>query len=191
MKYVKLVDGLKSNAGGFEYKIDEVNIASVWNPKELEPEKMGGFNFSVDSKILRWIHRGDTIYDVILPDDAEVIDCPSKNCPHGVFRSNKIILTNPKKVTEDMVMELYEKSDLPDFTYYQCIVVLLFKNYTRVAKRIIKDKINKDNIVECINEFERFVVDKHDGEIHLFNYNELWDSAKEIYDILKDIERNG
>ena len=26
-KYVRVMDGVKSNAGGFEYKIDEVNIA--------------------------------------------------------------------------------------------------------------------------------------------------------------------
>ena len=64
MKYLKLVDGLKSNANGFEYKIGEINIAKTWNPTTFDPALMGGFNFSVDNKILRWIHRGDTIYDV-------------------------------------------------------------------------------------------------------------------------------
>ena len=37
-KYVRVMDGLKSNAGGFEYKIDEVNIANNWNPNSLEAE---------------------------------------------------------------------------------------------------------------------------------------------------------
>ena len=69
------MDGIKSNAGGFEYKLDEVNIASNWNPSSKEPDKMGGFNFGTKDKILRWLHRGDTIYDVIIPDDAEVILC--------------------------------------------------------------------------------------------------------------------
>lgn len=32
-KYVKVMDGLKSNAGNFEYKLNEVNIANNWNPK--------------------------------------------------------------------------------------------------------------------------------------------------------------
>jgi hypothetical protein len=27
-KYVRVMDGVKSNAGGFDYKIDEVNIAN-------------------------------------------------------------------------------------------------------------------------------------------------------------------
>ena len=44
------MDGLKSNAGGFEYKIDEVNIANNWNPNSLDPEEMGGFNFGTEDK---------------------------------------------------------------------------------------------------------------------------------------------
>lgn len=152
--YIKLLDGSKSNAGGFEYKIGKVNVADNWNPTTSDPKLMGGFNFSTDEKILRWIHRGDTVYDVIIPEDAEVIDCPSNNCPHGVFRSNKIILNNPRKVTEEMVMDYYEKSDLPENTYYQCIVV------------------------------------KHDGSEPVFNYNDLWEEAKEIYNILINIRDN-
>lgn len=190
-KYIRLMDGNKSNAGGFEIKTNEVNIAKTWNPNSYEPEIMGGFNFSTEEKILRWIHRGDTIYDVILPEDAEVIDCPSKNCPHGVFRTNKIILTNPRKVTEEMVLDFYKKSVLPEKTYYQCIVVLLYKNYLNVAKILIKDKINKENIEDCIKEFERMITDKHDGNIYEFKYEELWSEAKEIYDILLKIKING
>ena len=190
MKYLKLVDGVKSNASGFEYKIGEINISDVWNPNEIDPKLMGGFNFSVENKILRWVHRGDTIYDVEIPEDAEVIDCPSQNCPHGVFRSNKIILLNPRKVTEEMVMDFYFKSDLPQKTYYQCIVVMLYRNYINVAKQIIKDKVNKENIEECINEFELMITEKHDGIKHRFNYDELWQDAKDIYDILLSIKNN-
>ncbi len=189
-KYLKLVDGVKSNASRFEYKIGEINISDVWNPNEIDPKLMGGFNFSVENKILRWVHRGDTIYDVEIPEDAEVIDCPSQNCPHGVFRSNKIILLNPRKVTEEMVMDFYFKSDLPQKTYYQCIVVMLYRNYTNVAKQIIKDKVNKENIEECINEFELMITEKHDGIKHIFNYDELWQDAKDIYDILLNIKNN-
>ncbi len=189
-KYLKLVDGVKSNASGFEYKIGEINISDVWNPNEIDPKLMGGFNFSVENKILRWVHRGDTIYDVEIPEDAEVIECPSQKCPHGVFRSNKIILLNPRKVTEEMVMDFYFKSDLPQKTYYQCIVVMLYRNYTNVAKQIIKDKVNKENIEECINEFELMITEKHDGIKHIFNYDELWQDAKDIYDILLNIKNN-
>ena len=81
-KYLKVMFGTKSGASDFEYKFGEGNVAKIWNPK-----KMGGFNFSTESKILRWLVRGDTIYDVELPEDAEVVDCPSNSAPHGVFRS--------------------------------------------------------------------------------------------------------
>jgi len=187
-KYIKLIDGLKSNASGLQYKVDEVNVADNWNPTTFDPVMMGGFNFSTEDKILRWIHRGDTVYDVEIPKNAEVIDCPSQNCPHGVFRTNKIILSNPKKLTEDMVMRYYKISDLPEKTYYQCIVVMLYKNYINIAKQIIEDKVSKNNIDECIYEFERMISDKHDGTVPIFNYDGLWQEAKEIYHILLSIK---
>ena len=86
-------------------------------------------------------------------------------------------------------MEFYKKSELPQKTYYQCIVVMLFKKYVNVAKQIIKDKVNKDNIDDCINEFERFITDKHDGLEHKFSYEDLWQEAKEIYDFLLNIQK--
>ena len=109
-KYVRVMDGLKSNAGGFEYKLNEINIANVWNPNTYNPKEMGGFNFSTTDKILRWLHRGDTIYDVIIPDDAEVILCDEDK---GVYRANKIIVSNPRKITDEMIMEFYKINTLP------------------------------------------------------------------------------
>ena len=41
-KYVRVMDGLRSNAGGFEYKLDEINISDKWNPSTMDPEEMGG-----------------------------------------------------------------------------------------------------------------------------------------------------
>lgn len=78
-KYVKVIDGLTSNANGFKYKINEINVANIWNPTATTPEYIGGFNFSTEDKILRFIFRGDTIYDVIIPEDAEVIECEHPN----------------------------------------------------------------------------------------------------------------
>ena len=92
-KYVRVMDGNKSNDSGFEYELDKINIANKWNPREKEPAKMGGFSFSTEDKILRWLHRGDTLYDVIIPEDAEVVLCDKEK---GVWRSNKIIVTNPR-----------------------------------------------------------------------------------------------
>ena len=140
-KYVRVMDGLKSNASGEEFKLDEVITANVWNPTETEPEKMGGFNFSTEDKILRYIFRGDTIYDVIIPDDAEVINVDEEK---GIYRANKIIVTNPKIITEDMVIDIYKKSTLPTNRYFQCIYCLLFRKYINASRYIINDIVNSN-----------------------------------------------
>ena len=71
-KFVKVLDGEMSNAGGFKYKINEVNEAMNWNPKADEAKAMGGFSFSSEDKIFRWLLRGNTIYDVEIPIDADL-----------------------------------------------------------------------------------------------------------------------
>ena len=174
-KYVRVMDGLKSNAGGFEYKIDEINIAEKWNPNTLEPEQMGGFNFGTEDKILRWLHRGDTIYDVIIPEDAEVILCDEEK---GIYRSNKIIVTNPRPITDEIVLNLYKINTLSNKVIAQCLVTLLWKSRQEISKYIIKDRINLENIDEILTEFIRYA-----GEDNLYSQ-----TGKEIYEILTEIK---
>ena len=184
-KYVRVMDGLKSNASGQEFKIDEVITSELWNPKEKEPEKMGGFNFSTEDKILRFIFRGDTIYDVIIPDDAEIILVDEEK---GIYRANKIIVTNPRKITEEMVIDIYKKTTLPLNRLFQCIYCLLFRKYIRTSKMIIDDLVNKDNIDEAIYEFENFASRTNGNDTGIFDYNKLFPEAKEIYDLLLSIK---
>lgn len=174
-KYVRVMDGLKSNAGGFEYKLDEINVATLWNPTTFEPEKMGGFNFGTKDKILRWLHRGDTIYDVIVPDDAELILVDDEK---GIYRSNKIIVTNPRVITDELVLEIYKNTTLNNKIIAQCLVTLLWKNRKEISKYIIKDRVNLENIDEILNEFVSYA--KED------NLNS--ESGKEIFEILQEIK---
>ena len=175
MKYVRVMDGLKSNAGGFNYEIDKVNISEQWDTSTLDPEKMGGFNFGTEDKILRWIHRGDTIYDVIIPDDAELMLCDEEK---GIYRSNKIIVTNPRLITDEMVVELYNKTTLSDKIIAQCLVTLLWKKRKEISKYIIKNRVTLNNVDEILKEFIQYA-----GEDNLNS-----ESYKEIYDILKEIQ---
>lgn len=154
-KFLKVMFGNKGV--NYEYKIDEVNIAETWNPNTYEPKEMGGFNFSTEDKILRWLVRGDTIYDVKIPDDAEVIDCPSESAPHGVFRSNKIVLTNPRPVTDELAMDFYLKSDLPEKSYYKSLAGVAIRGYRNTSLKIIEDRVNKDNIDLVLSEIGDFV----------------------------------
>lgn len=157
-KYLKVMFGTTSGANNnVDYKLNEVNIAEKWNPTATDPCDMGGFNFSTEDKILRWLVRGDTLYDVTIPDDTEVINCPSESAPNGVFRCNKIIVYNPRNITDDIAMELYLKSDLPEKSYYKSLIGCAIRGYRNTCLKIIKDKVNKDNIYLVLNEAEDFV----------------------------------
>lgn len=154
-KYLKVM--FDNKGVNFEYKINEVNIAEVWNPNTFDPKEMGGFNFSTEDKILRWLVRGDTIYDVEIPEDAVVIDCPSESAPHGVFRSNKIILTNPRPITDELAMNFYLKSDLPEKSYYKSLAGVAIRGYRNTSLKIIEDRVNKNNIDLVLSEIDNFV----------------------------------
>ena len=175
MKFVRVMDGLKSNAGGFNYKLDEINISEKWDTSTLDPEKMGGFNFGTEDKILRWLHRGNTIYDVIIPKDAEIILCDKEK---GIYRSNKIIVTNPRTITDELVLELYKKTTLSDKIIAQCLVTLLWKKRKEISKFIINDRVNKNNIDTILNEFTAYA-----GKDNLNS-----ESGKEIHNLLIKIK---
>ena len=178
-KFVRVMDGLTSNAGGFEYTIDEVNIAEKWDTSTLDPEQMGGFNFGTEDKILRWLHRGDTIYDVIVPEDAELILCDEEK---GIYRSNKIIVTNPRPLTDEIILDLYKKTTLSNKIIAQCLMVLLWKDKLEISKYIIKDMVNKHNVDEILTEFTNYAGDGN------FSYEKAGAQTREIYDILKEIQ---
>ncbi len=183
-KYLKVMFGVSSGANSdLEYKIDEVNIANNWNPSSQDPKEMGGFNFSTEDKILRWLIRGDTLYDVEIPIDAEVIDCPSTSAPHGVFRTNKIILHNPRKVTDEIALDLYRKSRLPEVSYYKSLAGCAIRGYRNTCLEIIKDKVNKDNIDLVLSEIDDFVSPfKNDdtSKEELLVFDEVMEILKEI-----------
>lgn len=177
MKYLKVM--FDNKGANYEYKIGEVNVANVWNPNAKSGKEFGGFNFSVPDKIIRWLHRGDTLYDVIIPDDAEVIDVVESATPHGVFRTNKIILTNPRKMTDDMALDFYKISTIPEVAYYRTLPVVTVMGYKKTANQILKDKINKNNIDEVLEEWIEFM-----GKNNRRNANKLVDDIEnKLYEI--------
>ncbi|HOP65775.1 MAG TPA: hypothetical protein PLX66_01985 [Bacilli bacterium] len=185
-KFVKVMFGTTSGANGFEYQEGIVNIAENWNPKETEPELMGGFNFSVEDKILRYLVRGDTICDVEVPEDAEIIDCPSESCPHGIFRANKIIISNIRPMTDELAMYFYKKSNLPEKSYYKSFAGCAVRGYKNTTMSIINDKVNNENIDLAISEFEDFVKpgyywDKKGDEDFVNSIREYLNNIKDKY----------
>ena len=181
-KYIRVMFGTTSGGdANVKYKINEVNIANNWHPELSDPKEMGGFNFSNEENILRWIVRGNTVYDVELPADAEVVVCENKHTPNGVFRTNKIIVKNPRMLTDDVAMYYYEKSNMPEETYYQVLNCLALRGCINTAKRLIQEKINQDNIKEAFAIFDEFV--------RPYREEDSTETYNEVRKILEDIKQ--
>ena len=156
--YLKMMFGENSGAdSSVRYQIGKVNVASHLDPTAKSGKDFGGFNFSQESKIIRWLHRGDTLYDVIVPPDAEVIDVVDSATPHGVFRSNKIILQNHRKVTDEMALDFYYKSDIPEVAYYRALGAVALMDYQKTALQIFHDKVNESNVHTVLEEWNEMV----------------------------------
>ena len=136
----------------------------------------------MEDKILRWLVRGGTLYDVSLPSDAEIIDVESVSAPHGVFRSNKIILSNLRKVTDDIAMKLYLNSKLPEKSYYKSLAGCAVRGYKNTCFKIIEDRVNKNNIDLVLNEIYDFISPYNDKESN--------DLLKLVLDTLNNIKNN-
>lgn len=180
-KFVKVMFDLTSGADkGFKYKIGEVNVASNWNPNAKNGKDFGGFNYCSEECILRWLHRGDTIYDVIVPDDAENVRLDGATT---IYRTNKIIIGNPKKVDDELALYFYQISKISEKSYYKALAVVSIMNYKKTAYAIFKDKINKDNIDEVLEEWNDFI--SHGNKNDRKDVNGL---VKEIEDYLYEVK---
>ena len=178
-KYVKVMFGNKG--ANYEYKIGEINIANNWNPSAKSGKDFGGFNYASEDCIIRWLHRGDTLYDVEIPKDAENIKVEGATT---IFRTNKIILKNPRKVTDDMALEFYKKSNIPENAYYRALGVTAIMGYRKTALAILADKVNKNNIKDVIEEWNDFI--DHGGKEDRKNINDL---VNEIERLLNDLNK--
>jgi dephospho-CoA kinase len=184
MKYLKWMTKDKSDHDDFKFNIDAVTVANDWHP-EASFDKTGGFNFTNEESALRWVSRGDTLYDVIIPKDAEVINVHNVKTPNGIFRTNKIIVTNPRKIFDDLTLELYKKSHLPDYTLFESLAFLALKGCYNTCLTIIRDKVTKENVGLAINEY--IGVDKKDTE-DVTCYEKVQNILGEIeYDLLISI----
>jgi len=179
-KYVKVMFGTTSGAkSDFEYKLNEVNISNNWNPKATNGRDFGGFNYADEKCILRWLHRGDTIYDVEVPEDAENIKLEGATT---IYRANKIIIKNPRKVDDELELHFYKISQIPEKSYYKALAAVSVMNYKKTAYSILKDKVNKDNIIEVLEEWNDFI--SHGGKNDRKDLNGL---VKEIDDLLNEM----
>ena len=180
-KYVKVMFNTTSGASDYEYKIDEINISNNWNPNASNGKEFGGFNYTTEDCIIRWLHRGDTIYDVEIPNDAENIKIEGATT---IYRTNKIIVKNPKKINDELALDFYKKSNIAEKSYYKALAVVAIMNYKKTAYAILKDKVNINNLEEVLEEWNDFI--SHGGKNDRKNQNNC---VKEIEEYLYKIKK--
>ncbi len=173
-KFVKVMFGTTSGVKrDFKYKVNEVNVSENWNPNAENGRDFGGFNYCSEECILRWLHRGDTIYDVEIPADAENIKL---DCATTIYRTNKIIINNPRKVDDELALHFYKISKIPEKSYYKALGAVSIMNYKQTAYAIFRDKVNKNNIDQVLEEWNDFILHGNKGD------------RKDINALVKEIE---
>lgn len=125
------------------------------------------------------MHRGTYIYEVEIPADADNVKLDGATT---IYRTNKIIINNPKK---DLALYFYEISDIPEKSYYKALGAVAIMNYEKTAKAILKDKVNKANIEIVLDEWNNFI--EHGGKN---DRKDLTGLVKEIDDELTKIYEN-
>ena len=154
-KYLKVMFCTTSGANkNLEYKIGEVNVADNWNPTAEKGRDFGGFNYATEDCILRWLHRGDYVYDVEIPKDAENVKIEGATT---IYRANKIIISNPRKITDEMAFEFYKKSNISELSYYKALAAVSVMNYKNTAIQMFRDKVNRENIDIVLEEWNDFM----------------------------------
>ena len=77
--------------------------------------------------------------------------------PNGVFRTDKIILTNKRKVTDETAMYFYKGSKLSEKSYYKALAGIMLRGYKNTCLELIRDRVNKGNIDLVLKEINNFV----------------------------------
>ena len=180
MKYLKWIFKENINNKEKSLKINDVTICDTWEPENPDWDKRGGFNFSNEENIIRWISRGDTLCEVEIPKDAKIKKVINQKTPNGIFISNKIILKNPTPISDELTKELYKKSNMPLKTYFETIAALAIRGCYNTCLEIIKDKVNMNNIDEALYEYSHFIKPWHRNNMNKDIYNQVLEILQEI-----------
>lgn len=185
-KYYRVIHTVKEYSDGRRFPLDEEVIADKKvDLKATKREDIGGFYISTLEYVFRWIIRGDTLCEVIIPEDTKIYKTTSEN---GIYVADKIILTNPIKLDENLVMELYKKSKLPEISYYKAMTACAICGYINVALKVCEEKVNKSNIDIAISEVDDFCKRRF-GEKYIDN-KESKDYLNILYNKLNIIKGN-
>ena len=153
-KYYRVINTIKEYSDGRRFPLNEIVVAdNKVNLNATDRKQIGGFYISTYEYIFRWLIRGDTLCEVIFPEDGKIYKTTSVN---GIYVAEKIILTNPQKIDDDFATELYLNSKLPENSYFSAMTACSICGYTNTAMRVCKDKVSKENVDTAIFELDSF-----------------------------------
>ena len=99
----------------------------------------------------------------------------------SIYDFDTMIEERLSTVTDEMAMELYIKSTIPEKSYYKAIAGLAIRGHINTALKIIEDKVNKENVNKVIREYEDFYCPtKEDDIIGYNNYHKILDVIKNL-----------
>ncbi len=183
-KYYRVIQTTKKYNDGKLFPIDEIVISDKKvNLDATIIAEMGGFYISTYEYIFRWLIRGDTLCEVKIPEDSKIYKTGSKN---GIYISDKIILTNPRKIDDNFAMKLYLNSTLPEISYFKAMAACAICGYIHTAIQVCEDKVNKGNIDIAIFEFEEFC--KRRKKENFITSSLAIERVKMLYDKLNQIK---
>ncbi len=183
-KYYRVIQTIKEYDDGRRFPIDK--LVESDNKVDLNAtmkSEIGGFCISTYEYIFRWLIRGDTLCEVKIPKDTKIYKTVSEN---GIYVSEKIILTNPQIINDNFAMKLYEKSKLPEISYFKAMTACAICGYINTALKVCEDKVNKKNVDIAISELENFCLRRKDENYENDFLKE--NNVKKIYDKLLEIK---
>ncbi len=186
VKYYRFIQTERKYEDGRRFPINEiVKCDKKINLKAEDMEQMGGFFISDKDFIFRWLIRGDTLCEVIIPENEKIYKTPTK---YGIYLADSIILTNPQKVDDEYAMKLYLQSKLLEKEYFKTMTACAICGYMKTAFRVCHDKVNIENIEQAIEEFEGFCKRRNgenfiDNKMAKENINKLYEKLKKVRNI--------
>lgn len=211
--FYKILDGLNSPVSTvlpkmglsvpvYTYKLNEINVSKSFN--EIEQHD-NGLYFADEQNILNFLGYGNMIYEVVLPDDARIVEIYDA-CKE--YKADKIIIKNPQEITPELVQKFLENG--ATICNEKIIGVLndLTKNKQEEILNVILNTIdeNDPNIAyEILNSdatyYYRSIVEKYEKTTNPevisviqnnYNYNKLYKNNDSLLEklILSKISKN-
>ena len=185
-KYYRVIRTTTEYSDCRTFQIDKIVISDrKVNLNANEQKDIGGFCVSTYEYIFRWLIRGDTLCEVTIPEKEKVYKTTNKN---GVYVADKIILSNPIKIDDNLAMKLYMESNLSEESYFKAMTACAICGYVNTAMKVCMDKVNEENVEFAISELENFCNIKNEKE-YINDFSSM-ESVRILYDKLEKRRNN-